>query len=340
MASNPSSTYKISGLAGWLKEIDSKSKNSAFLKSILEFDKEHFFVVKFLYHIADLERNIPKYGLNFQSKKLLNKLKLDTYVYSDISNKNFQDRKGLLVYGINHNAFFEPIILLSLLNQKNIKLVIYRFYFFLGKNFQKYALPVISNAHIKRDIFNPKKRFDIGHRFHKREGLESEEIKIINQNSLKNASKTLENGGIVIIFPGGAGDELKKWGIGLSKIIIDINKNKRNDISLLPVYFSGMGYIRMLLRLIKAYKNTYLPKLRIGVYFGKEKTISEIFSILGNDISEKSILSYLRKDAFSQYGLKEFPIKRYIYPRYYPLAFTQIIAFLIKLIPFKEFFKA
>jgi hypothetical protein len=105
-----------------------------------------------------------------------------------------------------------------------------------------------------------------------------------------------------------------------------------------------MGLKRMLIRIYKAYKNIRQNKLRVGVYFGKERSISEVYGLLGNKISEKSILEYLRKDAFSQYGLKEFPLKVYLYPRNYPLALSRSLTFMMKLfiqiIPFRDFFRS
>ena len=99
----------------------------------------------------------------------------------------------------------------------------------------------------------------------------------------------------------------------------------------------------MLLRVIRAYKNIKQNHLRVGVYFGKEKTISDIYRLLGNKINELNILRYLREDAFSQYGLKEFPLRLYLYPQNYPLAvsrsFTFVTNLLIQILPFRDIFK-
>ena len=216
-------------------------------------------------------------------------------------------------------------------------------YFFLGKNLQKFALPVAARNYSIHKGFRLRDKIDLSQRFRKYESLKDEEIIKINEGSIKKAAKTLEAGGIVVIFPGGAGDELKKWGFGISRIILNIKKEKRDDVSLLPVYFSGMGFKRMTVRVIKSYKNIKQSNLRVGVYFGKEKTISDIYRLLGNKINESNILRYLREDAFSQYGLKEFPLRLYLYPQNYPLAvsrsFTFVSNLLIQILPFKDLFK-
>ena len=335
--------YKESGLEVLLKELKSRSEKNFFLKSLLKFDQKHFFAHKFLNDLVNFEKNIPKYGLKKQATKFINKLKLNTAVYSDISNKNFQNQKGLLIYGVNHNAFIEPIILFSLLNQKKVKLILFRMYYFLGKHIQKYSLPVAARNYSNKRGFGLVDKFDPSQRFRRSETLSDSQIIKNNDKSIKSAAKTLEEGGIVVIFPGGGGSELKKWGFGISRIILNIKKEKRGDVSLLPVYFSGMGYKRMLFRIIKAYKKIKQGSLRVGVYFGKEKTISVLYRLLGNRISEEAILTYLRKDAFSQYGLKEYPFKVYLYPRNYPLALARSFAFLtkimIQILPFRDFFR-
>jgi hypothetical protein len=216
-------------------------------------------------------------------------------------------------------------------------------YYFLGKNFQKYALPVAARSYSSERGFRFKDKINLSQTFRKFESLDDKVIAAINNKSLKKAAETLERGGIVVIFPGGGGSELKKWGFGISRIIMQIKKHKRAEVSLLPVYFSGMGYKRMILRVVKAYKKINQSKLRVGVYFGKEKTISDIYRLLGNKINEANILKYLREDAFSQYGLKEFPLKLYLQPQNYPLAlsrsFTFVTNLLLQILPFREFFR-
>ena len=339
-----STAYKNEGLAGWLEDIELRRRKNPRLNSIYEFDQKNIVVFKFLNDLAKLEKGIPKYSLNSQTAKFLHKLKINTAVYSDITNKNFQDRRGLLIYGVNHNAFIEPIILFSLLKQKNVKLILYRFYYYFSKNLQKFALPVAAKTHAYDRGFHIKKYFDVSYKFLKSENLLSDINIAENDKSLKDAVKTLETGGIVVIFPGGSGNELTKWRFGISRIIMSIHKDKRDKISLLPVYFSGMGSIRMLLRLIKAYKNITQSSLRVGVYFGRERTIANVYQILGNKISEENILKYLKKDAFTQYGLKEKPLKIYLHPKNYPLAVSKSLAFsfkvLIQIIPLKEFFRS
>jgi len=340
---NLSLIYRNYGLAGLIKELNQKSKKNRLLKRILEFDRKHFVVIKILKDLAKLEREIPSYGIKNQASKFVNKLKITPAVYSDITNKNFQNQKGILIYGINHSAFIEPIILFSLLNQKRIKLIIFRMYYFIGKNFRKYTLPVATRNYSKEKNFSLKAKLDPSQRFRKFEALSDSQIIKINEKSLKDAAEVLAKGGIVIIFPGGGGSELKKWGFGISKIIMQIKKEKRGEVSLLPVYFSGMGYKRILLRIIKVYKGVNQGPLRVGVYFGKERTILDIYKLLGNRISEVNILKYLREDASSQYGLKEFPLRFYLQPRNYPLALSKSFMFITKLLfqtlPFKDFFK-
>lgn len=336
--------YQKQGLSGLLRELDVWAEKNAFLKWILDLDKKHFVFYKFLKDIVRLEKGIKDHGPQKQSLIFLTKLKIKTFTYTDISNKNFQNQRGLLIYGVNHNAFIEPIILFSLLRQQKIKLILYNLFFFIGKNIQKFSLPVVARMYsTDKGVSGLTKIFDPFFRLRNIENLTNEKVVKMNEETLKKAIKTLEEGGIVIIFPAGRG-LLNRWGTGLSKIILSVSPKKREKISLLPVYFSGMGGKRMLLRIFKAYKGICQENLRVGVYFGKERTISEVYNLLKGEISERKLLSYLRKDAFSQYGLKEFPFKAYLHPKNYPLALARSSAFLVKiffqLIPFKDLFKA
>ncbi len=332
--------FQDNGLSAFLKNINRLSKKNPFLNFILNFDKKHFIVLKFLKDIERLEKGIEKYGVQNQALKFLSKLKIKTSAYTDLTNKNFQNQKGLLIYGINHNGIVEPIILFSLLRQKNIKLILYKTFFNIGKNIKKYSLPVMAKNYLIKKKFKLFKNFSITYKFHEYEKLNYEQIVKMNKNSILEAAKTLENEGIVIIFPGGGGNELNKWGFGISRILLSINKRKRDKIHILPVYFSGLGYKRMIFRIVKAYRNKKLDKIRVGVYFGKEKKVSQLFNELKGRLSEKTISNYLRKDAFSQYGLKEFPIKMYLYPQNYHLAFLRgflfFAKFLAQITPFRQ----
>ncbi len=336
------SIYKDRGLEGLLEKIELLTRENKLLNLLANFDKKYFILYKFLKDIKRFEKGIERFGTQKQALRLIKKLKINIYTYTDLSNRNFQKQKGLLIYGINHNSFIEPIILFSLLKGKNIKLILYDLFFFLGKNIQRYALPVTARKFSSDNEFSILRFLDPLYKLRNFRCLDEDKIDKQNRKSLELAIKTLGKGGIVIIFPSGR-SELNPWGKGISKIILSIPEKKRASISLLPVYFSGMDAIRMLLRIFKTYKGIKQDTLRVGVYLGKEKKISEVFSLIGPKVNEKKLLKFLRKDAFSQYGIKEFPFRIYLYPQNYPLAlarsFIFLSKFLFQIFPFRSIFK-
>src|SRR5512135_833765 len=115
--------YKEKGIRGFLYELESRSKKNLFLKTLLALDKRYFVIGKLLADLSKLENGISQNGAGKQATKFLNKLKIKTAVYSDITNEDFKNQKGLLIYGINHSAVIEPVILFSLLKQRKIKLI-------------------------------------------------------------------------------------------------------------------------------------------------------------------------------------------------------------------------
>jgi|SRR3990167_749589 len=324
-------TYKKYGLRGVLNIVTNKSENNRLLKIILNFDRKYLGIFAAMSGVSSIFDGIGKDNSTAQINKLTEKLNLRLDVFNSFQNNRIDNRKSLLIYGINHNAYFEPFFLLPLLKQQNIKYVANRFYYFLGKGFKIYTFPVIARAFNKKSLNPIVNFFSIGKRFCEFEGFSENERRAMNTESLKNCAQTLESGGVVVIFPGGGGSELIKWRGGLSRIMVDVAKEKRQEVTLLPVYFSSMGKLKTIIRLCRAYKNKALKPSRVGIYFGKEKKLSEIYAMFGEGVREYEILDYLKKDAFSQFGLKEFPLKNYLHPKHYPKAFSIGLRFATKI---------
>ena len=282
-------TYKNSGLKGVLELFKNASQGNRLLELIAEFDRKHFVLFKFLSHLAALEAEVGQYGKDIQMLKLLKKLGIKLEIFNSYQNCQIGSKKGLLVYGINHDAFFEGFFLLTILKQKNVKLIAYRFYHFLGRNMRRFSYPVSARKTGQGGRKSLGKFLSPGLRFNNWEQISEDQRKINNYQSLKKAAKTLEQGGVVVIFPGGGGNELKKWRGGLSRIMMNISRNKRKEITLVPVYFSGLGRNRILLRIFRAYKNIRLKPLRVGVYFGRERNLAEIFSLYGERIRGRGL---------------------------------------------------
>ena len=337
-------TYKKAGIKGILDLIDKNSKKDPVIRSLMNFDRKYFALFRFLRHLAKIDAGIGKYGRGPQMTKLIKKLNIKLEIFNNYQNGRIDTTKGLLVYGVNHSAFLEWALLLTILKQKTIRFVANRFYHFMGRFMRENSFPVVARVFNSNQI-NPIHRYlGLGKRFNEHEGMTDEERKLLNQNSLVKSAKVLERGGVVVIFPGGGGNELNKWRGGLSRIMSNVARENRHDITLVPVYFSGMGKKRTLLRIFKAYRNIKQKPLRVGIYFGREKKLSEIYSMFGEDVREGKILDYLKRDAFGQFGLKEFPLKNYLYPQHYPKALGYGLRFatkiLLQIIPFSHLIRS
>lgn len=337
-------TYKKKGLGGVLDLLQKNSQRSTLARTLLNFDRKYFVAFKFLRHLSQIESGALKYGPAVQVSKLLRKLDIKLEIFNSYQNSRIDTQKGLLIYGVNHDAFLEGFLLYTILRQKNIKLVAYRFYHFLGGFIRKNSFPVVARVSNHKEGNSLSRFFSLGKRFSAFEHMKDNERRAMNQRSLAASAQTLEEGGVVVIFPGGGGDESKKWRGGLSRIMMNVSKEKRQEITLLPVYFSGMGRKRTLFRVYKAYRNIKQSPLRVGVYFGRQKKLSEIYALFGEDLRENRVLDYLRKDAFNQFGLKEFPLKNYLYPKHYPRAVSYGLRFatkiLLQIIPFSHLIRS
>jgi len=313
-------TYKNKGLLGVLNLLNKEASNNLLLRLLLKLDLKYFVILRFFRHIAEIEKDIDKNGADVQMTKLYEKLGLRLEIFNSFENGNMDRRKGLLIYGVNHPAVIEGFLLLTILRQKKIKMLGNIMYYYLGKNLSRFLSPVVPRKSTPSASNLILKNFSPLILFNKAEIMDDKQRRELNLNTLRDSAKVLEKGGVVVIFPAGAGDERTKWRGGLSKIIMNVSEDKRDDIIIVPVYFSGLGSKRMLLRIFKAYRGFKLKILRVGIYFGRERRLSEIYEMFGNKVKENKILDYLKRDAFSQFGLKEFPIRNYLYPKYYPKA--------------------
>jgi len=335
MGDSLSTIYKRSGISGLIGYINKKSGSNFFWRLIFKFDERFFFFQSMLKHLCKIERGIKHFGPSVQAKRFLKKLRIEVSTYTHISNKNFHRQKGVLIYGVNHSAILEPIILFSLLKAKtNVKLILYHLFYHMGDGVKKYSLPVCPQKFASDNPFGVgffKSLFDPLYKLRNFERLTRNEIIKMNEKSIKTAINTLERGGVVLIFP--TSEYFKEWGRGIARIIFGLDKEKRKKITIIPVLFSGMGRKRMLLRIYKAYKNLKQPNLKVKVYFGKEKKAQEIFNLLKSErLNEQKLVDYLKKDSLTQFNLKDFPFKNYFYPQNLPLAMAKLSLLMTRIV--------
>ncbi len=291
------------GVAGVNQYLRNSSKKNLIWKILVRLDKRFFIFTNLFTFIESQEKSISKKGIQASANSFLTKLRIHYKATASIPLLLRKNGKGVIIVGVNHPGFFEPIILLSLIKRKKVKLIINRFFYLAGKRFQKYALPVTAKLFAKEKTPSVLTRFNLYHRLYRAQLLTESQIDRMNKASLQSGARCLEGGGVVILFPAGAGSEKKVWRNGLSKLVHEIKEIKRKNVVLLPVYFEGPGEKRMIVRIYKAFRGIAQSPLNVNVRFGKPTNLQKFLDSLKEATSRDTFTPIYRTKTFREFGI-------------------------------------
>lgn len=295
--------YSKKGIAGVNRYLKKVSNRSIVWRILIKLD-QRFFVFSNLFSFTEAqEKLISTHGIQKAAESFLKKLGISYSLKPPLPNLLRGRKKGVLIVGVNHPGFFEPIILLSLIKRKKVKLIINRFFYLAGKNFQKYTLPVTARLFAKEKKSDLVTKFNLYHRLYRAQLLSENQIDRMNEVSLKSGTRCLERGGVVILFPGGGGSEKKVWRNGLSKLVHTISENKRKNVILLPVYFEGVGEKRMIVRIYRSFRAISQNPLRVSVQFGKPTNLQRFLKGFDDAPSENHFTEVYRTKTFEEFAI-------------------------------------
>jgi hypothetical protein len=184
----------------------------------------------------------------------------------------------------NHPHAIEPMALIaSLPSRDNIFLIINSEYMNISSNLDKYLIPVYIQNRI-----NKEKDIDLLRRmlrtFHPRPFLSAEQEQNNNIKNILMAAKKLDDGGLVIIFPGKSNPN-KSWYKGVGHLVKQIT-NKNTYI--IKCYISGTSQLDYL-RLIPAV-GKFLHEITLT--YSAHLKISNLKLISPNEINSYLELDY------------------------------------------------
>ena len=295
--------YSKKGIAGVNRYLKKVSNRSIVWRILIKLD-QRFFVFSNLFSFTEAqEKLISTHGIQKAAESFLKKLGISYSLKPPLPNLLRGRKKGVLIVGVNHPGFFEPIILLSLIKRKKVKLIINRFFYLAGKNFQKYTLPVTARLFAKEKKSDLVTKFNLYHRLYRAQLLSENQIDRMNEASLQSGARCLEDGGVVILFPGGGGSEKKVWRNGLSKLVHEIKEVKRKNVVLLPVYFEGLGEKRMALRIYRTFRGISQKRLRVRLHFGTPTNLQTFLEIFQADQSKNHFITTYRAKTYAEFGI-------------------------------------
>ncbi len=289
------------GFVGIERKID-ELKDRGFWKYIYVFDKKHFGFVKFLGVCAKSEKQIPQRGLPKTAVEFLDQIGIE-YQLTGSDKNYFQKHEGsVILLGLNHEFFAEPIILTAAGGRKDLYFFGIKTIAYTGKNFAKFVLPVLPRKYAAGRgalLFRkkPKDSIDIFADFLNLERFNAEEIDKLNNDSINKAANVLAEGHALMIFPNGGRVVTHPWMRGIGEIIKVLREKNYDKTIILPSQFLGLSSKK---RVILAARKRLLGgpvTLRVKIKVGKPIAVGDLFREIDKEkfTDGRSIAAYLRQ---------------------------------------------
>lgn len=215
--------------------------------------------------IKSIDKDLENYSFQKTMRNSINRLSSKLVV----KNKNKEIEKMLkhkpVVLVANHPYEAEvPVLIAGLPDRDDTSIVVNRRLMNLSSNLDKYLIPVYIDHH-----FTNKRRHKLMNyvlkAFHPKEKITAEESRKLNIQSVKEAARRVDAGGLVIIFPG----KKKTDGHWYSGVGHMLNQTKRKDIYVVRAYIEGTSLLD-LFRLIPkigiflpTFTLTFAPPLKL-----------------------------------------------------------------------------
>jgi 1-acyl-sn-glycerol-3-phosphate acyltransferase len=196
--------------------------------------------------IKKLNQDIQEDGLQPAMYNLARNFGTDVNVHNKDIHLDTILKNNPVIVAANHPAEADVIALLaSLTHRKDIYLVINSCFLHISPSLDKHLIPVYITHHLIRKN-NPNIRFRLFKLIHKFPSYSEEEEHNKNINSIELASKKLKKGALIVVFPGGGGEE-GKWFSGIGHILKEARGTK--DLCFVKAFIRGTSdkdYLRLL----------------------------------------------------------------------------------------------
>lgn len=271
---------KEQGAFGVNLYLNKLAREKAFFRLLFALDRRFLGLTSFIAYCATKDGEIAKKGLAQVSREMLDYFNLE--VKAVLPSETIF-RKGTLLVGLNHEAFFEPIILAAILKNNHLRFIGARAFAYYGKNLNKSILTVMPRLYASdraKRFYKPlRKSLHIFLDFYLLEKHSQADIGRINAQALKNAVDFLAKGQTVAIFPGGGSDVSSPWYPGIGRLLTLLVEKQTTEIDLVPMYFHNFSFSH-LLRAIRARMLNRPWRLSGEVIFGDAVPLKTVLAKL------------------------------------------------------------
>jgi hypothetical protein len=247
---------------------------------------------------VELEGKIDKVGLPEVSREIFEELGMKITVSKNID-KWVSGERGVIFLGLNHESIIEPILAYAVLKRKDISLISGKTFMRLGKNFAKNVLPVMQRKYAWN--FDRRSIVSIHGMLYRAENLSMEDINQINLGTFDKAADKLRKNQGIIIFTMGGNKMNGKWGRGIEEIIKRISREKRKEIDIVPLYFSGLNRMDIFSRLRRAALKKTNKRTELKVKVGEILNLAEAVKD-ENNLEGGVFANWLRQKYLMDFG--------------------------------------
>jgi len=229
--------------------------------------------------IKKLDKKVGKLGFQQTMMKIVKRCGGKLIIHHKTKDINNILKNQPVIVVANHPAEPDIISLIAALSpRKDLYLIINSSLMNMGPNLDKHFIPVYVNH---RFINKSKSHFRLKllMKFHHIEPINRKRAHQKNIASIKQASKKINQGGLVVIFPGGSDSE-DKWLSGVGYLIKDINT--KNNSYIIKAYIKGSSnwdYLRLIPGLGKIF-----PAIKI--FFSQPKPVNEFIKYHPKEITQ------------------------------------------------------
>jgi len=257
------------GIEGLIDTIDDPN-HRLLTRLILAADKRFIGLTQFARDWVDLEKQLESRSVPEMAREFIDYLALKLQINQFPAQFSRPGRPAILL-GLNHEAYLEPVVLVSLLHRNDMRIMGMKVFQYLGPRLAEYILPVLSKK-VAVDYYGDKKSalyklLNPVYRLYLLESRSVEESRHLNRKSIQQAADHLSAGGVLITFPGGGQHIHRPWYRGTGEILSLLPPEILCSTPIYPIVTTGLSKKLFLQKAHQAVSVTKRPaSVQVNVY--------------------------------------------------------------------------
>jgi len=231
------------GIEGLIDTIDG-SNHRLLTRLILAADKRFVGLAQFARDWVNIEKQLDSRSVPEMAREYSDYLALELQINQVPAQFSLPGRPAILL-GLNHEAYIEPVVLVSLLHRNDMRILGMKIFQYLGPRIAEYILPVLPkkvavdyHGNKKPTLFN---LLEPIYRLYLLENRTVAEIGHLNQLSIQHAADHLSAGGVLITFPGGGQHLHRPWYRGTGEILSLLPPEVLSSTPIYPISTTGLS---------------------------------------------------------------------------------------------------